>query len=991
MENRSERLIPKRTVLVGLGLLLVAGLITLFLAQNLARKPTVEQLKKAFEAADFPTAREVGLKLLATDLKSDWVLMKTAESCQQLQQLDEALQLYDQVSEGERGQASVARWAAAEVLFFQGKMTPCLKRLEKSIELDSMNDRARERLIETLHLAGRRWEALAVMGHFARRDNWQFDRMLALGNPVKPIENERELLRFLEADPLDSLPKLGLGRTRVREGKFNEAEPLLNEVIKQYPDVIEAHVQLGKVLLAIRPDSIPTWEKSLPKSAGSHPDIWWIRGEWCRNAIQFAPAARCYSEALRLDPDHAAANYGMAQSLVRLDREEESTLFAKRVAIIEQLTVALDQVNPQTKYLPPMETVAEKTYELGRQAESWAWTRLGLTINARSKTLIKLSDELKKRSGPLMELRSANGWTIRSDKYRDLPLPDWDKAPSSGNAKSNSAAEDIPSSASDSLFQEAAPGLDFVYFASRQPPIVGRRMFESTGGGIGVLDFDRDGWPDLFFAQGTTWPVDGLDTAHCDRLLRNRGPFLSPGSARFEDVSGQAGIREAAFGQGVAVGDINSDGFDDVYVANVGKNQWWINRGDGTFQDGTAVLDSPDEAWTVSVFIADLNGDGLAEAYDARYVEGNNVYERLCNVNGQPRTCPPTVFTPSKGRLLTPTDQGTLTDISMATMGESVHEGNALGVVVFRQQDENLPSIFVGNDQIANLYLKPQPSKEAPLGLVYEDEALPRGLAFDSLGRAQACMGIASGDVDQDGRLDLLVTNFLGEYNTLYLQKEDGFFQDSSNAAKLVAPSLDMLGFGAQFLDADLNGTLDLVLVNGHIDDLTHADRPFRMRPQFFLGNQAGVFAEQLLPNDPFFAKPALGRALALIDCNRDGRLDFVTTDLEATSKLMQNVGRDGNFIDFKCIGTTSHRDAIGTIITIQMGESKRTLQLVAGCGYLVSNEKLIHFGVGASKQIDSVVVSWPSGQSQRFENIPTNVHYQLVEGQGLFPLMEPQ
>jgi len=303
---------PKLKVLTGISALVLAGLAVFFLVPLIGRKPTLEQLQKAFKEADYTTARDVGIKLLATDLKSDWVLMKTAESCQRLQELDDALRFYDSVSEADRGQASVARWAAAEVLFFQGKMFPCLKRLEKSLELDSTNDRARERLIETLHLAGRRWEALAFIGYFAKRDNWQFDRMLALGNPVKPIENESELSRFLESDPSDSLPKLGLARTRVREGKLEEAEGLLNDVLKQYPEIVEAHAQLGKVLISTRPESIPAWEKSLPKNAGSHPDIWWIRGEWCRSELQFGPAVRCFSEVLRLDPDHAAANYGMA-------------------------------------------------------------------------------------------------------------------------------------------------------------------------------------------------------------------------------------------------------------------------------------------------------------------------------------------------------------------------------------------------------------------------------------------------------------------------------------------------------------------------------------------------------------------------------------------------------------------------------------------------------------------------------------------------------
>lgn len=953
--------------------------------------PTLAEVQEARRANDHARVVDLAKRLIGTPEQSDRLSMWAGEAAQRLGRFDEAVDFYQRVSDSQPETASLAQWAMAEIRYQEGKMSECLKLLERSLELDANNDRARDRLVTVLHLAGRRWEAFPHLFQLARKDNWDFDRMRLIGNPVKPVENEAELKRFQDAQPEDPLPKLGLAKMQVRLGKNQEALPLLEEVLRKAPELVEAHVQLGKILLATDATRLPDWQSKLPDAANQHPEIWWIRGEWSRMAGQDSAAARCYSEAMRLDPDHAASAYAMAQALTRLGRPEEAVPFAKRVETIEALTVAIDQVNPATGYFPPIQEAAFKTFELGRVCESWAWTRLGVSRNRSAKELRAHYDRLQPIVRMNMPLRDPATVILQGDEYRDLALPDWNTR----TLKSDVPNETNPAGPAKSMANQEVPlvesqmDLGFTYFASRPPPIQGRRMFESTGGGIGVLDYDHDGWPDLFFAQGTRWPVDGKDAEHRDLLLRNsqgvQAEKGSNGPRRFHNVTGSAGISEAAFGQGVTVGDLNSDGFDDLYVNNVGVNQWWINQGDGTFRSGNGWLDDPKPAWTVSSFMADLNLDGNPEVYDARYVEGVDVYERLCNVEGLPRTCPPLVFKPSPGRLLTTGDDGNLIDISAGTIAGSVQEGNALGVVVFRTAGQRMPSMFVGNDQVANLFLVAKPKSDAPLGWIYEDEALSRGLAFDASGKAQACMGIASGDADGDGRTDLLVTNFLGEYNTLYLQRDSAFFEDASAAAGLVGPSLDMLGFGCQFADVNLDGHLDLLVLNGHIDDLAHAGRPYRMRPQFFWGLGQGGFREANFSQPhSFFSLGALGRALALLDFNRDGKLDFVTTDLEQPSKVLENRGT-GNWLIFRLVGTRTHRDATGTIVTVRVtADWQRSEQLVAGFGYMVSNEKLLHFGLGNHLWVEKIQVDWPSGTTETFGPLPANSQWLLVEGQGI-------
>jgi ASPIC and UnbV/FG-GAP-like repeat len=270
-------------------------------------------------------------------------------------------------------------------------------------------------------------------------------------------------------------------------------------------------------------------------------------------------------------------------------------------------------------------------------------------------------------------------------------------------------------------------------------------------------------------------------------------------------------------------------------------------------------------------------------------------------------------------------------------------------------------------------------------GFVLEDEALLAGIAFDQSGQAQACMGIASGDVDGNGEVDLLVTNFYQESNTLYLQ-QDGQFSDATLKTGLVGPSRPMLGFGAQWIDADLDGDFDLAVLNGHIDDHSHLGVAEKMRPQFFLNGGNSQFVEyQDKQAGNFFGTAALGRGLATVDFNRDGRLDLVATDLETPLAILENQSpKLGATLAVDLVGVKSDRNAFFTLVSVSAGDFQSSQQLTAGSGYLVSNERMLLFAIPQGKPSVDITITWPSGIVDNLQGVPVNQRITIVEGQNV-------
>jgi hypothetical protein len=379
--------------------------------------------------------------------------------------------------------------------------------------------------------------------------------------------------------------------------------------------------------------------------------------------------------------------------------------------------------------------------------------------------------------------------------------------------------------------------------------------------------------------------------------------------------------------------------------------------------------------------LADLNGDGLPDIYDVNYLQGADVYERVCGEGGKPRACTPAAFEPQPDRFYLNLGDGRFEERTEAA-GLNVAGGNGLGIVAGDVDGSGRLSLFVANDEDANFCFINETAKPGAEPRFVERGVLA-GLAYDGDGKALACMGVAAGDADGDGKLDLYVTNFYEEPNTLYLQGPGGMFVDATSASGLRAPSYRMLGFGTQFIDGELDGELDLVVTNGHIDDLSYQQVPFEMPPQYFRGLGGGKFVERPAAElGEFFQGKYLGRGLARLDWNRDGREDFVVSHLDAPAALVANVSADtGHYLALQLRGVKSARDAIGATVTIVAGGRRRTQWLTAGDGYQASNQRQLVFGLGAEERVKKLQIRWPSGLRQEFANLPAVQALILVEG----------
>jgi hypothetical protein len=570
------------------------------------------------------------------------------------------------------------------------------------------------------------------------------------------------------------------------------------------------------------PEEFRVWYAGLER-AGDVEDIeengaiWMVKGDWAASKNETRVAARCYWEAARRVPNDRVVNLKLGQTLSKLGRPEAGS-FLERARRLEEYRRTLDLMRTASHDRPKtterFRTVVDLAGELGFVWEQHGWTTIAKNFIPDQRWVEEERAELERQMPTWPMRRETDGAHLAARiDLSDFPLPPatLDVEQSSASVRADEA--DVPHFAE----QAASVGIEFRYFADLSAPTGIGRPFETTGGGVAAGDFDCDGWPDVYFAQGA--PFGGA----ANKDLRLDGLFRNLGDGRFAEVTGQCNVIEDRYSQGVTVGDFNADGFPDLYVANIGPNRLFENNGDGTFSESNALDEFDAGLWTTSCLLADLSGDGLPDVYNVNYLAGDDVLTRRCRDESGRRLadCVPNAFDGAPDQFFVNDGQGGFVDASRDS-GIALPSGKGLGILAADFDGDGRLSLFVANDGVANFFLK---SASRDGTVAFRDEALLAGLAVNGGGDFEACMGVAADDFNGDGGLDLFVTNFFSETNTLYVRNEAGLFEDETRRFVLDEPSRIMLAFGTQSLDADLDGWMDLFVTNGHIDDFTAVAR----------------------------------------------------------------------------------------------------------------------------------------------------------------------
>ena len=842
-----------------------------------------------------------------------------------------------------------------------------------ALELAPDDVEANTGLANLLALCGRTREAVPCVLRIVRLGE-PTDLLVLLARPDGVVHDSTALAAARRADPDDPNPLVGSAWHAASEERHAEAIQLLKEAIRLAPQHLAAQVALGKQLLALHLfEELARWNERLPSTAEEFAETWLVRAQMAENDGDAAGAIRCYWEALRRAPESKTANSRLARLLDEAQEIETSKRFAGQVRRLQELESAQNHVLFSSDgEIDPLLALARSYESAGRLWEACGWCQTAVqTDSSRDDARRYLAELRQKVDGIPLTLTVASANAALAVDLSAYPLPRFRGTPASPLAIGGGGATAMS-------FQDDAEavGLSFSYFNGTSGP-PSRRMFEFTGGGIGILDYDLDGFADVYFTQGRPWPPTSSATGYGDRMFRNHH------GAHFEDVTLNGGFDEAGFGQGIAVGDFNADGFPDIYAAHIGDNQLLLNNGDGTFANVTreAGVQGDPADWTTSCLMADLDGDGLPDIYAANYVTAPDVFERVCrhHPDGAPMMCMPFDFEGRADRLWINQGDGQFRD---ATADLLLGEGNGkgLGLAAWDARGTGRLSLLVANDTTPNSFFVAEPARDRPASL--QDRGIECGLAVNGEGKAKGNMGIALGDVNGDGELDVYITNFLGEANTLFVSAPGGFYQDRTRESGLHDLSLDVLGFGTQFLDVDLDGRLELFTANGHIDDLRQYGKPYRMPPRLYRWHDRSFVQVDATELGPYFNGQWLGRAVARLDWNRDGRDDLVVGHLADRAALLTNTTQTaGRYLSLRLFGVQSNRDAIGTTVSARVGQQTIVRQLTAGDGYQASNERRLIFGTGNASQIDEMVVRWPSGTIQRFHDVPTPQEVWLREG----------
>jgi enediyne biosynthesis protein E4 len=502
---------------------------------------------------------------------------------------------------------------------------------------------------------------------------------------------------------------------------------------------------------------------------------------------------------------------------------------------------------------------------------------------------------------------------------------------------------------------------------------------ETMGPGVAFIDYDNDGWPDIFLVNGMDWPGHGQKHS-TPKLYHNNH------DGTFTDVTQKAGLDVELFGMGVAVGDYDNDGYDDLFVTAYGQNRLFHNNGNGTFTDMTqkAGLQGPKEFSTSAAWI-DYDKDGHLDLVVGNYVQWTPETDLYCTLDGKSKSyCTPESYKGTAVRLWHNRGNGTFEDVTQkAGLGDATSK--TLGVTVLDYDNDGWPDLLFSNDTQPNKLYRNNGNG------TFTEKAVVAGVAFSEDGVARAGMGVDAADYDHSGYASVLITNFSNQMISLYHNEGKGLFVDEAPRSEIGRASLLTLGFGCFFLDYDLDGWPDVLIANGHIDADIQRVQPsvkYAMPPHLFRNVGKGRFEEVTKSLGPSFASPRVGRGAAYADINNDGRLDLLLSTNGGKVYLFRNEAQGAaaanRSLRIKLMGTKSNRDGIGATAKLTAGGETQTEMLRSGSSYLSASELVLTFGLGSLDKADSIEIRWPSGQVDRLSAVAAGATITVTEGKGI-------
>jgi enediyne biosynthesis protein E4 len=509
-------------------------------------------------------------------------------------------------------------------------------------------------------------------------------------------------------------------------------------------------------------------------------------------------------------------------------------------------------------------------------------------------------------------------------------------------------------------------------------------IVESMSGGVILLDYDRDGWLDIYFTNAPSVEMAIKGEKSRAALYHNNH------DGTFTDVTDKAGVASPCFAMGGALGDYNNDGWPDLYITCFGGNVLYRNNGDGTFTNVTSKAGVADGRWSTGAAFGDYDGDGLLDLMVTNYVDfhlndlpgfGN---APNCKYRGIDVQCGPRGLKGAGDALFHNNGDGTFIDVSKDAGVSDPNGYYGLGVLWADFNNSGRPDIYVANDSTPKFLYKNEG------GGHFKDIGLESGTAVSEDGSEQASMGIAIGDYLHTGRPSLYVTNFSDENDLLYRNDGDWTFNEVSYSSGVALPSLPWVKWGTAFVDLDNDGWLDLITVSGHvypqIDTLPSGAR-YREPALLHLNQKDGTFCDASTQAGAAIQEKRVSRGLAVGDLFNDGNMDVVVEDLDGSPMILRNRGIPGrHWVSFELAGTKSNRAAIGARIRIVAGGMTQTDEIHSGGSYLSQNDLRVHFGLAAASKIDSVEIRWPSGAIDQLKNLAADKFYSVLEGKGIVP-----